>query len=155
MIQSSIILSLFLLNLNSLGAILNSENPERVALSQTKEWLRLLHYEKVFGVVIGVESQVKNFFSKTGKTDPTAEMTETVAAFSKNIVVGNLKQHPQCAFPERYKFLKLHLKLSTIDVSCPKLDEYLAKFNPESVTLVFLVPILTIQALCLGIPFLR
>ncbi len=138
MIKSLIILSLILLNLNSSAAILNSENPEGVALSQTKEWLRLLHYEKSF--LGGYRSRVTGenfFFSKTGKTDPTAEMTETVAAFSKNIVVGNLKQHPQCAFPERYKFLKLHLKLSTIDVACPKLDEYLAKFNPESVTLVF------------------
>ncbi|MFM8316696.1 MAG: DUF4105 domain-containing protein, partial [Deltaproteobacteria bacterium] len=109
---------------------------ERVA--QSPYWLRLLRYEKsLWG---GHTSRVDGdefFFSPEGKKNPLSELKATVLAFSKNIEVGKLKQHPQCAFPERYRYLKKQLHLKIQDVACPKLDEYLAKFNPESVTLVF------------------
>jgi len=108
------------------------------SLSKSPYWLRLVHYEKSFWG--GYRSRVEGsdfFFSPEGKTDPYLELKATIDAFSKNIEVGRLKQHPQCAFPERYRFLKESLNLKTEDVPCPKLKEYLEKFNPESVTLVF------------------
>lgn len=107
-------------------------------LSKSPYWLRLGHYEKSFWG--GYRSRVEGsdfFFSPEGKTDPYSELKATVEALSKNLEVGRLKQHPQCAFPERYRYLKESLKLNIEDVPCPKLQEYLEKLNPESATLVF------------------
>jgi hypothetical protein len=120
------------------GATASSMDDSIVRLSQGSYWLRLLHYEKSFWG--GYRSRVEGeefFFAKDGKTNPTSEMKETLSAFNRNMEVGRLKQHPQCAFPERYRYLKESLNLKTQDVDCPKLKEYLAKFDPESVTLVF------------------
>jgi hypothetical protein len=98
-----------------------------------------MHYRKAtFG---GFKSDLDGpefFFSPQGKTDPLAELKASADAFGKNIQVGKLKQHPQCAFPERYRFLKKELALSFADAPCPKLDEFLARFHrPKSVSLVF------------------
>lgn len=101
--------------------------------------MRLVHYRK--GTFGGYKSDVDGpefFFSPRGKTDPLAELKATAEAFEKDIQVGKLKQHPQCAFPERYRFLKKELALSTTDVPCPKLDEFLSRFhNPQSISFVF------------------
>jgi hypothetical protein len=110
---------------------------ERLASSTT--WHRLMHYRKAtFG---GYKSDLDGpefFFSPKGKTDPLAELHASAEAFGKDIQVGKLKQHPQCAFPERYRFLKKELSLSFADVPCPKLDEFLARFHhPKSVSFVF------------------
>lgn len=107
-------------------------------LSKSSYWLRLGHYEKRF--LGGYRSRVEGsdfFFSPEGRTNPYFEMKATLDAFSKKMEVGYLKQHPQCAFPERYRFLKEKLKLQIEDVPCPKLKEYLEKLNPDSATLVF------------------
>ncbi|MBI3543084.1 MAG: DUF4105 domain-containing protein, partial [Deltaproteobacteria bacterium] len=112
---------------------------DRVAAS--KHWLRLLHYKtswflKTRSLVDGPEF----FFSPTGKTDAKAELLATVEAFSKDIKTGRLKQHPQCAFPERFRYLKRELApaLDAIKtVACPLLDEYVEKFHAKSATLVF------------------
>lgn len=101
--------------------------------------MRLVHYRKgTFGEYKSDVDGPEFFFSPRGKTDPLAELKATAEAFEKDIQVGKLKQHPQCAFPERYRFLKKELALSTTDVPCPKLDEFLSRFhNPQSISFVF------------------
>jgi hypothetical protein len=130
----------FFIVLSSLafGAYESSMEEGIVRLSQGSYWLRLLHYEKSFWG--GYRSRVEGeefFFAKDGKTNPASEMKETLTAFNKKMEVGRLKQHPQCAFPERYRYLKESFNLKIQEVDCPKLKDYLAKFDPESVTLVF------------------
>lgn len=121
------------------GLAKSQSTPEELStLAYSPYWLRLLHYQKkMFG---GYESRLEGsdfFFSSQGKTNPLEELKSTVASFSKNLKVGRLQQHPQCAFPERFRFLKEKLQLKIPQVQCPKLTEYLERFNPESVTLVF------------------
>jgi hypothetical protein len=108
-------------------------------LSQSKRWWRLMHYKHAlpFGFVRSRLEGPDFFFSPKGRSSPLAEMKATIEAFSKDLKIGRLKQHPQCAFPERYSFLKSELGLKTQDVECPKLKEFLDRFNAESVTLVF------------------
>ena len=115
--------------------------PSELILSEiaySPYWLRLLHFEKsVWG---GYRSRLDGgefFFSPHGQRDPLAELKSDLIAFKENRQVGRLKQHPQCAFPERFRFLKEKLNLKIPEVSCPKLKEYLERFHPESVTLVF------------------
>lgn len=114
----------------------DSREIDRVANST--HWLRLGHYEWKF--LRGWRSQVDDgqfFFAADGASDPRAELVATIDAFSKDIKVGRLKQHPQCAFPERFRYLKAELKLSIQPVECTQYEEFLKKFNAKSATLVF------------------
>ena len=107
-------------------------------LAHSKYWLRLLHYKTSwFGHTRSLVDGPEFFFSPQGKTDPRAELVATVAAFSKDLKVGRLKQTPQCAFPERYRFLKAELHLNVKDQECVQLAEFLKSFNAKSATLVF------------------
>lgn len=109
------------------------------ALAHSKAWLRLLHYYPSFPFRT-MKSRLDGpefFFAKNGKSDPHAELTASIQAFSENRQVGKYKQHPQCAFPARYRFLKSQLKLSIKDVPCKRLDEYMRKFNAQSTSLIF------------------
>lgn len=111
------------------------------SLASSKTWKRLLHYQT--NLIGQVKSDVEGgdfFFSPDGRTDPGKELLATLRAFVSGQpgALGKLKQAPQCAFPERYRFLKSSMKLTIEDLPCPLLDTYLARFHePTSVTLVF------------------
>ncbi len=114
--------------------------PEKLAtIAESKTWLRLLHYKSN---LFGSKSQVDDpgfFFAKDGNTDPLAELKATTEAFySRDLKVGRLKQHPQCAFPQRLAFLQSQMTLENLpSIKCEKLDEYLQKFSPHSLSLIF------------------
>jgi len=118
----------------STAATLDPQAVERVANSSY--WLRLLHFH-------GGKSDVdgKQFFlSPTGRKDAKAELLATIEAFEKGGLVGRdpqQLQHPQCAFPERRRFLREELKLELPKVDCPLYDAYRSRFRPEGTTLVF------------------
>lgn len=123
---------------SSLAAAPAPDAVKRVA--ESRQWHRLLHYRTTFPL-FQFRSYIDGeefFFAEDGHKNPLAELEASVAAFSKDIQVGKLKQHPQCAFPERYRFLKAELKLQTKDVKCEKFEEFLGRFNnPDSVSLIF------------------
>ena len=79
--------------------------PSELILSEiaySPYWLRLLHYEKnVWGNYRSRLDGGEFFFSPHGQRDPLAELKSDLIAFTENREVGRLKQHPQCAFPER------------------------------------------------------
>ncbi len=78
------------------------------------------------------------FFAADGKTNPQAELKASAAAFHTTKPVGRFKLHPQCAFPERFRFFREVLNISYQTVPCPKFQEFLDGFhNPTGVTLVF------------------
>ena len=110
------------------------------AVASSKQWHRLLHFRTTFPL-FQFRSYVDGegfFFSKEGYKDPLAELEKSVEAFSQDLKWGRLQQHPQCAFPERYRFLKHSLSLKVQDVPCPQFEAFLSRFHqPQSVTLVF------------------
>ena len=63
--------------------------------------------------------------------------------------------HPQCVFPERYRFLKKRLLLDIQDVECSVFKEWVKKINPKSVTLVFASNFPNNPGSALGHTFLR
>jgi hypothetical protein len=111
-------------------------------LAHSRQWLRLLHYGRSFPLWLH-RSQLDGpdfFLAKDGRKDPEAELRADVEAFSQGAgerEVGRLRQHPQCAFPERYRWLKEQLGLKIQDVACPMYKEFQDKFNARSVTFVF------------------
>jgi hypothetical protein len=109
-------------------------------VAQSTYWLRLLHYKRnwPYGAL---QSQLKGpdfFFAVQGSTDAKAELIESLRGFFENKrEIGYLKQKPQCAFPERYRYLKSIFHLPLMDENCPKFNEYVLQFEPKSVSLIF------------------
>jgi len=107
---------------------------ERVAKSQY--WLRLLHFHGGRSDVNGE----KFFLSPVGRKNARAELLASLEAFEKGGLVGrdpNQLQHPQCAFPERFRYLTLELGLTIPKVDCPLYESFMSRFQPEGATLVF------------------
>ncbi|MBU6376600.1 MAG: DUF4105 domain-containing protein, partial [Bdellovibrionales bacterium] len=115
------------------------EPATREALSRSREWLKLLHYEqRPFGGVRSRMPQGNFFFAPDGRTNPRAELDATVAAFARSdLRLGKLKLHAQCAFPLRFQFLKEKLSLKVQSQDCPKLREFTDLFQAKSVSLMF------------------
>ena len=109
------------------------------SFSQSKIWLRLLHYKRALpffqlkSELIGPDF----FFSSEGQSNPEAELIATLNAFTQKPSAEKSKRHPQCAFPERYRVLKKAFELKTVDIECAELEFFLKKFNAKSATLVF------------------
>ncbi|MFN8371224.1 MAG: hypothetical protein U0T83_11460 [Bacteriovoracaceae bacterium] len=75
-------------------------------LSETKSWLRLLHYNKT--LLGGYESEADgmNFFQDKihGKSDPQKELEADLRAFfNSDLSLGN--NHAICLYPARLKWL--------------------------------------------------
>lgn len=119
------------------GLSLGSHNLEEI--SNSSQWHRLMHYQLSFPFRT-IKSRVDGkdfFFSPEGKTNPLSELRASISAFSQAIKVGKLKQHPQCAFPARFRFIRNSTGLAFPEVKCPQFEEFINRLNPHSVTLVF------------------
>ncbi len=132
-------------------------NDPITALAHSKEWLRLLHYETHF--MHGPRSAVDGsgfFLTPSGKEDPEAEMRATLAAFhDSSRLLGKLRQTPACAFPARFRFLNERLKLGLKNPTCEKFSEFIDRFHPNGVALVFSAAYPNNPASMFGHTFLR
>ncbi|MDH5725014.1 MAG: DUF4105 domain-containing protein, partial [Nitrospira sp.] len=110
-------------------------------LADQREWHLLLHYQK--GIFGGYESEQDDpgfFMSTTGKTDPAAELAETLAQFFSAELVGRSRQPAQCAFIARYQWLKEQLKFDPIrlpPLACERFDRWYNDFEADSISLIF------------------
>jgi hypothetical protein len=107
-------------------------------VAQSRYWRLLLHMKSDFFGGSSSSAYGGDFLlSPKGKRDPLAELKETILAFSQDRKIGFFGQHPQCAFPERFRFLQETLKLNIEKVPCPEFENWIQGLSPESVTLVF------------------
>ncbi len=98
-------------------------------VANSKAWIRLLHYLPSYS---GMKSELDGkgfFFAPDGKTNPLSELKASLQGMSQNLKIGRLELHPQCAFPERYYFLKKTFDLKTTDEKCPKIDEFFERYH--------------------------
>jgi hypothetical protein len=107
-------------------------------LAYSKPWLRLLHYIQD-GRAFRSELDGQAFFlHQAGRTDPLAELKAAIESFHSEKPIGKLAMPAQCAFPERFRFIRENVKINYSLFPCPKFDEFLKRFHrPTGVTLVF------------------
>ena len=126
-------------------------------VADSRYWHLLLHYKRSITLATKGEAETASFyFSPQGHSSPYRELVASIEAFQKNTgEIGPLKQHPQCAFPERYRYLKETLHLEVTSEVCKPFLEWKSRFNPRSVTLVFATAYLNNSATMFGHTFLR
>lgn len=128
------------------------------AISDSRYWKLLLHYRRGY---LGHEASEADgagfFFSPEGRTDPYAELLATIAAFksSKKLQVQTHTEPAQCAFPERFRYLREEHAIDAKPEPCPDFLEWKARFRARSVSLVYAAPYLGSPASMFGHTFLR
>lgn len=134
---------------------------ERMAkVAASKAWQRLLHYQaRWYGG--GTRSLMDGegfFFAPNGRKDALAELKASIAAMGRaDLQLGQYKQHPQCAFPERYRFLRENFPGELPPpVDCPLFNDFVARFNdPQGLSLIFSSAFPNNPASMFGHTFLR
>jgi len=124
--------------------------PDIDTLTYKKTWLGLLHYDPN-----GTESSIlnKNFFlSKKGKTDPKAELIETIRAYKKN------DMSIICKYPARYYWLDswYHWKdYRQKELQCENYNKWDLIANTKHISIVFVSGFLGNPASAFGHSFIK
>jgi hypothetical protein len=127
-------------------------------LAEQAMWHRLLHYR---AGLFGVTSEVDGgpfFMAEEGKTDPEAELAATLRGFFGPGPGDDGIQHPFCRFPARLAWLnaRLHFDFQRLPrQSCPRYEEFKARVDPESISLIFSSYFLNNPASAFGHTLLR
>jgi hypothetical protein len=140
-------------------------------LHESDEWSALLHRIKPWLRPVQSEADGPGFFlGKDGKIDAAAEMEATLRAFFQPPVVEVIPevkpgdsenrgvQHPQCRFPARYAFLDRSLRFDPARLPqqpCPRFQDWRARVDPVSVSVVFAAAYVNHPASAFGHTFLR
>lgn len=118
------------------------QHARKIKLSEQRVWHLLLKYNpRFFGAVVSEADGMDFFNAPDGKTNPESELSATLASFFlPSDQLKKNKEHPQCNFPARFKWLDQQLKFDTnrlrIQV-CDRLDRWVNELDPVGVTLVF------------------
>ena len=111
-------------------------------LANERVWHLLLKYDtRLLGGMVSEADGMEFFNSPQGKTDPEAEVAATLASFFVPLAdVAEGKEHPQCNFPARFKWLnrQLAFDLDRLEIQpCDRLDRWMENLDPVGATLVF------------------
>lgn len=117
------------------------DESKEIHLAEETHWYRLLRFKKTrWG---NWESEVDNkryFLFEDGKHNPEKELIATLHSFFTEEPIPEGLQHPQCAYPERYYWLKEKLRFDStrlVEVPCDRFEAWKEALNPESLSVVF------------------
>ncbi|SCY32366.1 protein of unknown function [Nitrosospira sp. Nl5] len=111
-------------------------------LARERVWHLLLKYDtRLLGGMVSEADGMEFFNSPQGKTDSEAELAATLASFFVPLAaIAEGKEHPQCNFPARFKWLNQQLAFDPhrLEIqACDRLDRWMQGLDPVGVTLVF------------------
>ncbi len=119
-------------------------------------WHKLLYYEKnIFGRYRSPSVNPKFFLAKWGNISPRLELE---AAIDGLFFEGRPDDSPECAFPERYRWLREKFRIPASvfpPPQCREFEEWKAVLDPESVSLLFAAGYLNNPSTLYGHTFLR
>ena len=153
---SIIFISLNLICLRSARAA--PEADQLKMLAHSRYFKLLLHYKKNIWNIERSEADGAEFFlSPRGKYDLDAELEAEIKAFNDPLAnaIGPLRQHPQCAFPERFRYIKEQSGLTFFNAECREFEKWFSQIKPRSVSLVYAAPFMESPSSIFGHSFLR
>lgn len=105
------------------------------------QWERILHYARnIIGVRQGQISDANFWLSSNGRTNPEAELLETLKALSAPAFDYKENDHPICRFPGRKRWLQAKLGIPDEffpKARCPLYQTYIDRLEADSVSIVF------------------
>lgn len=107
--------------------------------AQSKQWKRLLHYQKKFSV-FGERSIVDGpafFISPDGRTNPTAELMATIDAMYSRFAYGPRGITPYCIFVARRKLIEREFGIRFPEQKCEEYEKTFRGLEPRSISLIF------------------
>jgi hypothetical protein len=149
---------LILLSLFSIMPAAQAQNSAQLqTVSESRYWHLLLHYrDRFWGGVKGESDDSGFFLSPEGRKNPLLEIQAELKAFARTDLLVSPRQIPaQCAFPERYRFLKKELQLTLPDQDCPSFKRWKQAVDPHSVTFIFASAYLNNPTSMFGHTFIR
>ncbi|UPY77126.1 DUF4105 domain-containing protein [Leptospira weilii] len=115
------------------------ESIRKEEIYKERNWLTLLHYEKVS------ENKYRSyadgdsfFFSPSGKTNPTLELEASLRILSKDEALTDLSV--ECVFPARFHWMRERFSIdpNLFPVpSCPKFEKFHNQMKAQSLSVVF------------------
>lgn len=107
-------------------------------LSNENAWWRLIHYKQRLH---GVRSQIDEpgfFLHPDGHQNPVAELEATLAGLKLSLAEEQDEgQDIRCRYPARVQWLNRHLSVAIPSRQCSSLEQWLAKINAGSLSLIF------------------
>jgi hypothetical protein len=116
---------------------LSAYSSEVKDFAYSKQWLKLLHMQKGW---FGYSSRADGpmfFLSKSGKSDPLAELEATIEAFRRPKKKKEQKWHDQCSFPARKIAIERVLGLKFPEIECTDFIWWKNRLNAKGLSLVF------------------
>ncbi len=113
---------------------------EKISLedyANSKQWLRVVHYEKGLFGYKGRPDRPEYYLSPEGKRSPLSELKATIDAFNGDAIPKHLKWHPQCAYPARKLILERDLGIKFPKKNCKDFKWWKGRINAQSISLVF------------------
>ncbi len=131
----------FVVNLSLISNALAQSKDDDHQLAFSKEWLRLLYYEKkgLNKYKSEVFSQ-KFFLKKQGLKDPLIELQSFIEILKTKSDDSQINdEHPICRFPARFFWINQKLKLFPMNIfsKCLKMNEFMNRLQGQSASMVF------------------
>lgn len=137
-----------------------TERAHHLGLADEPAWKALLHCSGNW-ISSGCASQVDDprfFFSSHGKTNPSAELDATLAAFFSDQPLPNDTETAACRFAARYSWLDSRLQFDQVLLpppDCTRLQQWLTDIDPIGISLIYPAAYLNNPASSFGHSFLR
>lgn len=110
-------------------------------ISEDPQWHRILHYARnMIGIYNGQISDSNFWLSPDGRTNPEAELQETIRALATPAFDYKDNDHPICRFPGRKRWLQAKLGIPEEffpKARCPLYNTYIERLEADSVSIVF------------------
>lgn len=91
----------------------------------------------MFGTFKGQADGEHFYFSKNGHVSLADEAKASTKAFLQKFKGTNPNLHPQCRFPERYRYLKEKLNLKVKNAFCPDYSKWIKDLDPVGLSLSY------------------
>jgi hypothetical protein len=125
------------------AAVSAVEAADKLQLAQSKQWLRLLHYQHTYLGLGPLESIIESpsfYVAPHGRTEPKEELHAFLTQLFTQAPELPEDQALQCRFPARYHFVKESLEGTNIvwpDRACPRFDHWFLTLRGPSISLVY------------------
>ncbi len=124
--------------------------------SDSKQWRRLLLFQRDHESRSLVNADAKFFLTSKGYQNPEEELVETLRNFlHPEDFISRGEGDPQCVYPARFSYLKKRYNLKITKKKCPALTEWKSRLKAQEISIVYATQFVSNPASVMGHTFLK